>query len=260
MSLSQLTANDLINLGRSVCALINADNWAADDYERSRDIFLDLAKSCGFRDSVAAAGFLDGLKIARGVRGPNVAPGQASDLKKMCEGVHRVLVAEGLRTTVILTDIEPPLTLLNLPCPEPHHKALHDDLITCLKAHLARPAIVMAWALGYDLVRSWVYSDPKRLLAFNTQLAKARRSSEPTSIVDYHDYFRLGEYRFLEICRDSQDANLQRFTDRTFRDLHNLLDQRNDFAHANYATASPAEATAYVERMVRLITSPPFDK
>ena len=60
------------------------------------------------------------------------------------------------------------------------------------------------------------------------------------------------------MCRDSQDTKLKDFDDKTVRGLQVLLDQRNEFAHANYAMATVTEATAYVERMVRIVTGPPF--
>jgi hypothetical protein len=113
--------------------------------------------------------------------------------------------------------------------------------------------------LGYDLIRSWVFDDSTgRLVAFNTQLANTRKGSEPATIAEYHDFFRLGEYRFLEICRDSQHATLKDFNDKTLRVLQGMLDQRNEFAHANYSHANESEARAYVLRMLRIVAGPPF--
>ena len=190
--------------------------------------------------------------------GKNVDKTVAQKLKNMAEGANSVLIDEGMRTTVILTTTEPPDAVTNLENLEPHQEALRQDLITCLKAHLARPAIVTAWALGYDLVRSWIFKDSARLAAFNAQLASSHRKGEPAAVNQYHDFFKLGEYRFLEICRNSNDPALNDFTDNTLRDLQALLDDRNKFAHANFNIANEHEANAYVVRLLRIVTSPPF--
>ena len=250
-----LTANDLVNLGRCMCALINADIWSAKDYTTSRDMFLELAKKCNFQATYSAARCLQPIIITKNPGGNNVEINLARRLKDMCEGANFALVDEASKTTVILTDVQPPIALTNLQATinrplEPHQTALQQDLIICLRSHLARPAIVMAWALGYDLVRSWIFRDPQRQAALATQL------KEPLN-GDY-DFFHLNEYRVLAGCRNSQDPALASFTDSELRDLQSLLDQRNDFAHANYNRASINKATAYVERLVRILISPPF--
>ena len=117
----------------------------------------------------------------------------------------------------------------------------------------------MAWALGFDLIRTWVFNDKTgRLQAFNQQLQKTHRTGEPAKVDEFHDFFRLGEYRFLEICRDSQDDSFKGFGDKTLRALQGMLDQRNEFAHANHSQANGPEANAYVLRMLRILKSPPF--
>jgi hypothetical protein len=106
------------------------------------------------------------------------------------------------------------------------------------------------WALGYDLIRSWVFNDSQRLSDFNLKL-------KDPQVVDYHDFFAIGEQRVLETCRDAA-GSLTAFTGKTFRTLHAMLDDRNNFAHANYAQATPEEAVVYVQRLIRVVTSPPF--
>jgi hypothetical protein len=215
-----------------------------------------LAQQCNFDATFAAAKFLYNEKIYQQPVGPNVEARCAERLKLKCEGLHHVLNHEGTKTTAILTDIEPPdeitalTTFMGLSL-QPHQDALRLDLITCLRAHLSRPAIVMAWALGYDLIRSWVFNDPRRLSDFNAQLRNPQ-------VVGYHDFFAIGEQRVLETCRDAVGA-MATFTSKTFRTLHGMLDDRNNFAHANYVQATPEEATVYVQRIVRVVTSPPFE-
>ncbi len=264
MAEDELTANDFISLGSQMLFLSNAKNALGTDYRTSIKEFSRLAKWCRFTGTVAATETFNSCTFYVNSETGFILPNNADQLEFAFQAVKSCLRAEAKKTTIIATSAEPPIDLVNLASRltrslEDHQEALRLDLLTCLKARLARPAIVLGWALGYDLVRSWVFHDPQRLTAFNTQLATARRSGGPMGIGDYHDFFRLGEYRLLETCRDSQDASLQRLTERTFRDLQSLLDQRNDFAHANYAHATPTEATAYVERMVRIVTSAPFD-
>ena len=156
-----------------------------------------------------------------------------------------------METHVIVSRVLPPLELLSLICPEKYQEALRDDVTTCLKAELNRPAIVTAWALGYDLVRYWIYHDQARRDALNAALKNARLDK-------YEDFFSIGERRVLKACCDCEEASLNDFTDKTYRTLENLLDQRNNFAHANFDLASSATAKAFVESMIRAVTGPPF--
>jgi hypothetical protein len=252
-----LTAADLIDLGRSSLTLENATNWNAVNFVTMRDSFVALLKRCGFQATSAASQSIAQLQILQDSLGRVHGP-LGQEIKSMFTAIYHTLYHEAQRTAVILTNVEPPPELLDLKNLEKHQEALRQDLIVCLKAHLARPAIVTAWALGYDILRTWVYDDQPRRASFNTQLANPPRKGEPAAIVDYHDFFTLGEVRFLEICRDSQDMTLKDFTAKTFRTLQALLDQRNDFAHANYSQANEHEANAYVVRLLRVVTRPPF--
>jgi hypothetical protein len=259
VSATNVTALDLIRIGQNSLILLNPSTWDVNSYANAIPQFITYSEKCGFSNCATAAKALEGRGIRYFLQNNQINPADASGLVSAVRTIEQVLNAEAGKTTAILSDANPPVQLDSLANLEPHQEALRVDLVTCLRAHLARPAIVMAWALAYDLVRSWVFNDTQgRLDAFNRQLASSPRRGEPAAINDYHDYFRVGEVRFLEICRDSQDASLQRFTDRTFRDLQGLLDHRNEFAHANYSQANEHEANAYVVRVIRIVTSPPF--
>jgi hypothetical protein len=164
------------------------------------------------------------------------------------------LMGEGQTKSVIVTDAQPPASLANLTNLQPRQELLLRDLVTCLKAHLARPAIVMAWALGYDIVRWWVYDDAnnkRRLADFNAQIGNPQ-------VDEYEAFFRLGERRVLDACFKAQGA-LSQFTEKTHGALVHLLDDRHRFAHANDSDATPKRADVYVEKMVEIVTGPPFN-
>lgn len=219
----------------------------------------ELIEKCDFTSSAAAFQRLAGFGIHEAHDSYNIKADEIPHLTGISATLDSVLADETSRTTVILTDFEPPAELMRLAGLQPRQQLLVRDLEVCLKAHLARPAIVMAWALGYDIIRSWVFSDTTgRLAAFNTELAKLPRPWELAAVRDYHDFFPIGENRFLNLCNNSPHASLKDFQGNVFRGLVALLDQRNEFAHVNDSVANESEADAYVRRIVRAVTSPPF--
>ena len=265
MATDEVAANKLINIGRNIVVLKNPSIWSGTRYREAIDEVIKLSAECGFQQLHDAVTPLRTTQFYVNSQTDAILPGSKEPLEfNAVATIDGIVKKEGERKRVRIFDSQPLPELTDLAARlgrplEEHQEALRSDTITCLLLKLGRPAIVMAWALGYDLVRSWVFNDKTgRLPAFNQQLAKVRKGSEPLAVVDYHDYFRIGEIRFLEMCRDSQDASLQRFTDKTFRTLQAMLDQRNEFAHANYNQANEHEANAYVVRMVRIVTSPPF--
>lgn len=142
---------------------------------------------------------------------------------------------------------------------EPHQEALRSDTEKCLRARLYRPAITSAWNLCYDLIRWWLFSDAQRSADFNALLQQRTASHRKGSriIQRYEDFFAETESFVLEICRDAGGA-LSNFTDKTFRTLQHMLDDRNSFAHANFHDATEAEAKSYVEKVVRILCNQPF--
>jgi hypothetical protein len=250
MADEDLNANDLIQVGRQLTILHNPQSTTGPTYRSSINSFIGLLKRCGFSASLAAAKTIDGCEFFEDRYTGIVDAGSVPALKFAVSSIDSCLKDEASRKTVILSDVQPPDQLNSLGPLQPYQEALRQDLVTCLKAHLSRPAIVMAWALGYDLIRSWVFNDQQRLQDFNAQLRNPQ-------VVEYHDFFIIGEQRVLETCRDAGGA-VAGFTGKTFRTLRSRLDERNNFAHANFDEATPEEATVYVQRMVRIVTSPPF--
>jgi len=261
MSQNELTAGDLISMGVNLLTLELKNRADLSNYRVHAQSMVQRLSKAGFVSSLQIAEPLakEAEKLDGDFQGAVKFSRNETQFKAIASSLDAVMMGEADSKSLILTDVKPPDEISQFANLARHQEALRGDLVTCLKAHLARPAIVMAWALGYDLIRSWVFNETThRLPAFNSQLASNPRRGEPVAVNDYHDFFRIGETRFLEICRDSQHASLQRFTDRTFRDLQGLLDQRNEFAHANYSSANEHEANVYVVRMVRIVTNPPF--
>lgn len=137
------------------------------------------------------------------------------------------------------------------------------DAIRCLELGLARPAIVSAWNMGFDFVREWIFSgnNPPRLNAFNiTYGQRAQRGNWPVqSIVEYEDFYRVGERRILDVCRDEHgETGLQAFTSKEHDELTSLLTRRNRFAHANDHVATTSQAQAYIEDLLNVLVNQPF--
>ena len=132
-------------------------------------------------------------------------------------------------------------------------EALWQDVVKCLQTRAYRPAIIIGWALCYDIIRYWIFRDSQRLSDFNNELTRRQN----ITISNYEEFFLLKESVVLDYCRLGGGA-LAGFTDKTQRSLQVLLDERNEFAHANYRQASAAVAQAHIERLIAIICDAPF--
>lgn len=261
--LYELSATELIDVGRHITVLRYPGQFSGDRYREAIAALEALTARCGFTGTHALAVTLSGTTFYINPTTKRLTNNSQLIFNYHSESVNNLLIAEADRKTVYLSEVVPPPAIneiesrLGRPL-EPNQAAMRLDTVKCLRVHLSRPAIVTMWALGFDIVRWWVFSDAQRLAAFNQQYSKNVRPSEPAQIVKYTDMLHIGEYRFLSICRDAQEPALVCFTDSEFRELQGLLDQRNEFAHANFSNASDNEAAAYVERVVRAVTRRPF--
>ncbi len=252
MSENDLTAYELIRLGSHLLCVRNCQIYTLKQYKTEVDKLVELAAKVGFKSTVDAAKPLQEelSSLASQVGGDAKFSVERSKFGPISESIRHVMNGEADRRTLILTDAKPPAAIGRLTGLEPHQQALLDDMVTCFKAHLARPAIVMAWALGYDIVRWWVHKDPARLAAFNLQFKQG-------PIVNYDDFFRVGERVFLDTCKNAQGA-LKDFNENTHHSLVHLLNERNNYAHANFHDATIFRASAFVEKLVETITGRPF--
>lgn len=268
METNDLNAHDFILVGQHLTTIHNPHCWNIDDYKKSLSSLEELLGKCEFSESLTS--IVADLAKREIPKTPQrlirvvdtITETAASQLTLSADNISNALVTEASRKSVLVSDSQVPdsmttfETRLGRPL-QAHQKAILEDIIKCFTARLARPAIVNCWALGFDVVRTWIHTDDNRLQTFNSQLAAHPPRRGPNQVNGYTDFFRLGESWILQVCRDAQDA-LSSFTDRTQRDLQNLLDQRNDFAHANYHHATEIEAAAYADRMVRIVTNAPF--
>ncbi len=253
MSQNELTAKELISLGINLLTIEIPKRPSLSEYRLHAHDLVNRLRLGGFTHSLSLAEVL--LKEvekydADPLRGQGMFLNHETEFRTTASAIDRVMVSEAAAKTLILTDAKPPDAVAQLTDLEDHQQALFDDMVTCFKAHLARPAIVMAWALGYDIVRWWVHSEPARLAAFNAQYKNG-------PIVEYSDFFGIGEKLFLDTCKNAQTA-LSGFNEKTHSALFHLLIDRNRFAHANFSEATPNRAAAYVEKMVETVTGPPF--
>ena len=245
-----LTANDLIGVGTQLTFLHNPQNASGNDYRNAINTFVERVRRCGFPATLAAAKAIENCIFYTDSVSGFVHRDSIHPLKFAVHSIDSCLRTEASQKTVILSDVQPPEQLNRLGSLEPHQDALRSDLVTCLKARLARPAIVVAWALCYDIVRQWVCNEGSRLDAFNAQIKHA-------PLNDNTALFAMGERRVLDACKNAQEA-LKNFNVNTHHELVGLLNDRNRFAHANFSEATINRANVFVEKMVETVTGPPF--
>ncbi len=255
---------DYIAIGEVLHHLRNPQVATINNYADDVDKFFTLLRRCVLTQTQTAAEQIYGARLLYSYRTGRITPSHIAQLQILMESISRVLYNEASSKSVIITDAQdiPRIlvelhTRLGVANLEPHQEALRQDVITCFKAQAYRPAIVISWALGFDLVRWWIYSDATRLSDFNQLLAQRTQRVRQRQIVNYHDFFAENESSVLAICRDST-SSLQSFTSKTYRQLESLLDDRNAFAHANYADATESESKSYIERLLRVLTTSPF--
>jgi hypothetical protein len=131
---------------------------------------------------------------------------------------------------------------------------LWEETIRCLERQAYRAAIVMAWALGYDIVRFSIWNDSARL----SELVK---SAPPKLSLDTSDYemFILtttSERQFLEVASTAHLLGPK--SGRTFDTLAGFLRERNEFAHANDRIPTAVIANGFVERLLAIVGQAPF--
>lgn len=258
------TLVDFVQLGEFFFHIQNPQAAYIQSYLSDIPEFLSLLQRCNLVQSLTASKQLDGIKLSYLRRSARIIPNQVNELTTLSRSIrdtlyeelrtHQVIITKNSTIPEVLIDLATRLGLSNL---QPHQEALRNDIIQCLKVEAYRPAIVVSWALGFDLLRWWIFSDPNRLADFNLILEQRTQNKVVRQIHHYPDFFNENESFVLQLCRDST-GSLQKFTGKTFRLLENLLDDRNAFAHANFADATEHEAKSYIERLFRVLSGSPF--
>lgn len=133
--------------------------------------------------------------------------------------------------------------------------ALRDEVVRCMTCGAYRSAMVMAWNLALDYIRSWILSDSGRLNAFNGILTtKQRKKSQNYDAIKRHeDFFAVKE---SDILQWALEANL--INDKLKRQLVEWLDRRNDYAHPTPKTPEPEQAMGKIIDLLDVIEGSPF--
>lgn len=141
---------------------------------------------------------------------------------------------------------------------EDNQKAMFSDMVRCVETGLNRPAIVMAWNLCYDFIRTWICKSNDRKDEFNRILTSKNVTHSITKIDDFFEHSRTRNESFvLGVCNDSQES-LKGFDENLHGKLKVLLNERNKYAHANFRNASTAKAITYIEDIYNIMTERPF--
>ena len=264
MSDQSPTLADFVQLGELFFHIQNPQAAYVESYLADIPEFLSLLQRCNLVQSLTASKQLDGIKLSYLRRSSRIIPNQVNELTTLTRSIrdtlyeelktHQVAITKNAAIPEVICDLASRLEVSNL---QPHQEALRNDIVQCLNVEAYRPAIVVSWALGFDLLRWWIFSDSKRLDDFNLILEQRTRNKTVRQIIYYSDFFNENESFVLQLCRDSA-GSLQKFTGKTFRLLENLLDDRNAFAHANFDNATEHEAKSYIERLFRVLTGSPF--
>jgi hypothetical protein len=132
-------------------------------------------------------------------------------------------------------------------------KMLVGEVEKCLQVGAFRSAVVMGWNLVYDYVRQWVFDN--KLKEFNSELTSLPKS--PSPIVAYSDFFRHDvtrqERKLLDLCRPNTILG-----GRVTESLIRHLDDRNDYAHANFLDPTVHQTNCFIENCLKVLNGPPF--
>jgi hypothetical protein len=260
MSSSSHSASDFVMLGECLQALRNPQVCRPNLYTGEVGKFFTLLERTSLASTRRLAESLAGLYVPADQTGL-ISHVAGLELNSRVHPIATRLYEEANEKMYIETDAQIPASVIALSQQlertlQPHQEALRSDTETCLRARLYRPAIVSAWNLCFDLVRWWLYSNAQSMSDFNARLQQrtANHRKGPRMISRYEDFFAESEAFVLEVCRDAGGV-LSNFTEKTYRTLQHLLDDRNSFAHANFHDATEAEAKSYVDKERRTFES-----
>ncbi len=113
--------------------------------------------------------------------------------------------------------------------------------------------MTVGWGVGIDFIRCWLFNDAARLRDFNDNLTLRKQDT----IQSYNNLLDMKDATVLDTCRLAK-GTLQDFTDKHQRKLVDILDHRNDYSHANFQEATKEGVEASLQKMIAVLTSPPF--
>ena len=256
-----LPISTYLSLGKHLHSLCKPENSTGMLYAEDAAHLPELLQECGFRSAHATAKELDSL--ARNVSKsleliPNLTA-TSIELQTAARQVCNVVYQDAKQTQTIrlkTSDVSGRLreltNTLNLTDTQ---KTLLAETVRCIECEAYRAGVVMGWNLAYDYIRKWVFD--KHLPAFNNVLTSRFNGEHPNDIVEYQEFFTrkaLPEFRVLYVCKE---ANI--FGGNLHDDLCQYLRLRNNYAHPNFTTPTVYTTNAYIEHLINIISSSPFN-
>ncbi|MDP1768962.1 MAG: hypothetical protein Q8L74_09195 [Nitrospirota bacterium] len=133
--------------------------------------------------------------------------------------------------------------LLDLPSkiPDLAERIFLEETILCFRCKAYRATIVMAWNLAFDHLCNHIFSEARRIDAFNLQLPKSFPKARIGAVAAKDDFGELKESEVLQVARSanliSSDLNVV---------LKEKLAKRNTAAHPSSIAIAPHTAEEYV--------------
>lgn len=122
-----------------------------------------------------------------------------------------------------------------------------DETLSCYAAKAYRAAVVMAWCLAFDHLRSWLMADANRMAALN-DAARAKFPKRSKAIASVEDFQDFTESDIIELCRTGRLLNKE-----TIEMLREKLKRRNAAAHPSKVTITQAQADDVISDLVNNI-------
>jgi hypothetical protein len=124
------------------------------------------------------------------------------------------------------------------------------EAITCYHHRAFRAAIIMAWNLTYDHMARWILADPKRLAAFNSQIAaRVGLTSKRAGITisKREEFEQLEEKEMIDVMAKASllpSANTKKI-------LEMQLTRRNMVAHPSLVITDAPQADDAITSLVQ---------
>jgi hypothetical protein len=247
----------IYEVGKWFTLLYRSNPSDGEHFQRRYGELRQRMEECGLDRSLKAVTILQ----AYGRSGQDLTQDDLDGIAGHCQGMDIPLQTEVSENEVLLVPKGTVTTkvdeLTKLPVLMAHQHAFIKELETCIHAGGYRSAIVMAWSLLYDYVRKWVFDNELPLL--NAELTAGNR--QPITV--YSDFFASGapsEAAFLDIVTQSRQTPPQKaiLGSRVTNKMRPLLNERNEYAHANYQDPTLAQANVFVDNCHTVLNTAPF--
>src|SRR5438876_613149 len=121
--------------------------------------------------------------------------------------------------------------LADLPSKVPNitEKAFLVEAMKCYRVEAYRACIVMTWNLAFDHLLNWILSDPTRLAAFNTAIAKRYPKRAGIIVSNQVHFEEFKEFDVIEICQTAALTS------------NSIIDILREKMKKRYAAAHPSQ-------------------